>query len=946
MRKRNDLNYWSKRHQSSFCSYRNWVQQFVFLFFVSTIAAAAAAAAPSSSFDYVVSPNDEVYLITLTDVSTNVSDIPTVFQNTNSTVHVHGIEWQISPANDTTGAALIYTTLLNDKVVESATGYLPLEGIVPPSTIMAGWIVMEDVGRHNLTVALQVQYENDDNDSSNNNNSPIASTTRIYQCYFPILTLAPIVVLIILTYLTGNVEITISTTNLVTVVISQGDFFGGMEHLVASSLLEAFMDTYNGVIMMLIFFLSGIISLVEVTGGSKGMVRLVANFLTQTRFVQLLAFVCGVCYFWDDTLSILVLGHLFRPILDVAHTSRPLQALILDASAATITGVVILSTWLVWEIPLLQQELARIDTAEEIPALQMTPLEVLRESLRYSFYPIFFMLLMPLLLYSQRHIGQVLMYERLSQVYQSKHGGPKDTHGPCMPNLPVPPHTPCRFWNSLFPMALITVLFIFFWFTTGNTSDPDYVAPPGEQWIVTTYAYSHISLSWLQTISMAAAFYVVSLLLQWQEGDSILFLPFALPKIIQHNKAQKAKEKAREDAREEEDGLVHSHREEEDNILFQPLIPMMELIGSFFFGFSRVMPYVIQFMLAWALKRSWIEMGLDRWMASMFGEFMETAGPEMIPTAAFVTAFGMSMATGGATNGQAASILLPMAIQPMYARTYVTDPSMVFQVIGAILSGCIAGDHAAPLSNTTLLSCLASDCHLIAHIITQLPYVIIVFLMSVILGTGPVGFGIYPVGAGYFLGLVFLLFFVFFICFPVLDPSGQWDLATRLYIRCRAKKKKAKNDENSDIDDDNNNDNVDDNDDYDDVEEDPDRISNNFWEILQRDTIRAATAVAQGLPYNIEDCRHLMNPIDSGVTKGHGGEENLHRTSSSCGSSIVDDHDHTPTSPAAHDAEGQDEDTEDPASGAGRPVRIIATDGRLPGTTNDTVVGSSLASPG
>ena len=54
---------------------------------------------------------------------------------------------------------------------------------------------------------------------------------------------------------------------------------------------------------------------------------------------------------------------------------------------------------------------------------------------------------------------------------------------------------------------------------------------------------------------------------------------------------------------------------------------------------------------------------MDRWFANLFGEIvLENWGPEMIPTAAFLTAFCMSMATGGASRGTAASVLLPMAV--------------------------------------------------------------------------------------------------------------------------------------------------------------------------------------------------------------------------------------------------------------------------------------------
>ena len=73
----------------------------------------------------------------------------------------------------------------------------------------------------------------------------------------------------------------------------------------------------------------------------------------------------------------------------------------------------------------------------------------------------------------------------------------------------------------------------------------------------------------------------------------------------------------------EDDGLIHSPREHQEEVLFQPLIPMMDLIGSFFFGFSRVMPFVIQFMLSWALRQSWVDLGMGRFFAHIFSEVLE-----------------------------------------------------------------------------------------------------------------------------------------------------------------------------------------------------------------------------------------------------------------------------------------------------------------------------------
>ena len=59
--------------------------------------------------------------------------------------------------------------------------------------------------------------------------------------------------------------------------------------------------------------------------------------------------------------------------------------------------------------------------------------------------------------------------------------------------------------------------------------------------------------------------------------------------------------------------------------------------------------------------------------------------------------------------------------------------------IGSVLAGSIFGDHCSPISDTTVLSSQACGCEHSAHVWTQLPYALVVGLVSIVLGTLPVG---------------------------------------------------------------------------------------------------------------------------------------------------------------------------------------------------------------
>ena len=81
-------------------------------------------------------------------------------------------------------------------------------------------------------------------------------------------------------------------------------------------------------------------------------------------------------------------------------------------------------------------------------------------------------------------------------------------------------------------------------------------------------------------------------------------------------------------------------------------------------------------------------------------------------------------------------------------------------VISAVLSGAVYGDHASPISDTTILSATGAGCSVQSHFITQLPYVSIVAAITLV-SFGVAG-GLDSVLWGYVVGLL-LMFGVFFV---------------------------------------------------------------------------------------------------------------------------------------------------------------------------------------
>jgi Na+/H+ antiporter NhaC len=71
------------------------------------------------------------------------------------------------------------------------------------------------------------------------------------------------------------------------------------------------------------------------------------------------------------------------------------------------------------------------------------------------------------------------------------------------------------------------------------------------------------------------------------------------------------------------------------------------------------------------------------------------------------------------------------------------DP-ILLATIGAVLAGSIFGDHCSPISDTTVLSSMASSCDHLDHVATQMGYALVVAAVSVVFGYLPAGFGLAP----------------------------------------------------------------------------------------------------------------------------------------------------------------------------------------------------------
>ena len=115
---------------------------------------------------------------------------------------------------------------------------------------------------------------------------------------------------------------------------------------------------------------------------------------------------------------------------------------------------------------------------------------------------------------------------------------------------------------------------------------------------------------------------------------------------------------------------------------------------------------------AFAIGQVTSDMHTGMYLASYVNEVLS---PAWLAAAVFLLAAIMSFSTG--TSWGTFSIMVPIAI-PLA----VSMDADIALVLGAVISGGVFGDHCSPISDTTIISSMATGCEHVEHVKTQLPY--------------------------------------------------------------------------------------------------------------------------------------------------------------------------------------------------------------------------------
>ena len=142
-------------------------------------------------------------------------------------------------------------------------------------------------------------------------------------------------------------------------------------------------------------------------------------------------------------------------------------------------------------------------------------------------------------------------------------------------------------------------------------------------------------------------------------------------------------------------------------------------------GFKAMVPAILILTFAWTLKGMTDSLGAKEYVAGRVGGI---SGPwlALFPAVVFVVGAFLAFATG--TSWGTFGILIPIVVSTFSG----TNHTMMIISISACMAGAVCGDHCSPISDTTIMASAGAQCSHINHVSTQLPYVLVVAVVSCI----------------------------------------------------------------------------------------------------------------------------------------------------------------------------------------------------------------------
>ncbi|MDI6706449.1 MAG: Na+/H+ antiporter NhaC family protein [Bacillota bacterium] len=168
----------------------------------------------------------------------------------------------------------------------------------------------------------------------------------------------------------------------------------------------------------------------------------------------------------------------------------------------------------------------------------------------------------------------------------------------------------------------------------------------------------------------------------------------------------------------------------------QKILTLGEGFDAWVDGAKSLVITAIILTLAWSLGSVTGDVGTADYLVGVVTEALPAS---LLPLLVFLISCVIAFATG--TSWGTMAIVVPLAVPLANAYT----AALILPTMGAVLTGSVFGDHCSPISDTTIMSSMASASDHMDHVKTQIPYAVTTAVVAALFGFIPAGLGMNPI---------------------------------------------------------------------------------------------------------------------------------------------------------------------------------------------------------
>ena len=448
----------------------------------------------------------------------------------------------------------------------------------------------------------------------------------------------------------------------------------GLLDVFAGYIVNALAKSDHAAIIAFTMMIGGMVGIITRNGGMASVVRLIVSRAKTAIGGQISVWLMGLMIFFDDYANTLVVGNTARPITDHLKISREKLAYIVDSTAAPVVCLALVTTWIGYEVSLIDDALQGIDELADVGAYS-----VFLSSIPYSFYPILAVIFVLAVAATGKDMGPMYKAEVRARMGEVEPASTEDLPALEGDTLEPKSNIPLRAANAFIPIITLILGLGVGLYVTGEGDTITAILDTADPYKAMMWA------SFVGALTAAAL------------------------------------------------------------SLGQRILSAHETVDAWYGGARATLFGMIVLVLAWSMSAVTEDLNAKGYLISLLGDSLPVA---FVPAIVFILAAFTAFATG--TSWGTMGILMPLVIPLAWAVMTVNsmaDPSgmhILYSAVACTLAGAVWGDHCSPISDTTVLSSIASGCDHIEHVRTQMPYALLVGVVAIAVGTIPGGYGLPP----------------------------------------------------------------------------------------------------------------------------------------------------------------------------------------------------------